>query len=1294
MKSWFKFCLSQLALTLFVGIVFLTLYAGAGRQYFPYISHLKPQLMQWLSQQSGQPVSIAQLQGSWSGLLPTVKVYDLRIGKSESPVQIGYMQAELDISSSLFYWRPVFKHLSINDVRINLEQIGKQTWRLGQDWIVDFSQTSQADNDWFSLLVKQQFLHFSNWHIRHKQLSGKVEKAKLDVLTWRNNGQQHSLNGTAKWGYKKLQPIEFKANITGSLWPYETPDGRFYIKVAKQDWSRWIPNLDNPNIALNNFSVSAKAWFRLEQGQIKSHHAIIDNDRILLKTAGKPLHIPKGKLVLAGLGDEQGWYSVIDTQFPHTQKWPKLYFYYHKIAQRQHGARLEVQKMSIDRVSHLLRTHKLLPSKIHSYLEGIKPQGDIQNLGFSYIYQAEKEPLAVLSMNLQEVSSQAHRGIPAFKHVSGKLVAFPDSGYFVIQDDLASIYIDEVYRHFLHIQQPQGQFAWRIQADGAELRLKQFTGSVESAPVMADMRLRIPDSDAENLSMGLKIGIRQAPLKLHAQFVPEVFVDAATRNWLASAILAGQGEDFKFILNGELGPKSRMSERTLLLDFKVKNGRLRYQEKWPEIAQIEAHFNLQDEQIHAQITQAKSAGLQLTDPADVRLNAAHPHDTLLDLEAKVQGDVAQGFAYLTETPLKHAIDNQLQGWFMQGRHRSQLQLGLRLGAKRELSKLQLASHLYDASLYIKPLDLTLSKLNGDIKYGLKTGLNSQWLQAHILGGKSRFKVRSKAKKQGFDMHIKGAGIAAWQNLHKWQANHFEKIITGTSQYQLDANIDLSARRQHQVNLSSNLQGSRIALPSPYGKQAQAMTPSKLKWHSNKQQSWLSLDYNQQINAIFKWQQQKLIGGQVRLDAQAAQLNEMPGIFVNGNIAHPVELEKWYQVWRNMVQTNRHKATSAQSPIRQFKFNFADIKALGMPLGSSFLAGTKVSDAWEIDFANRIAKGQVRINDQPTPIVLQLDYLHINNLDNIEQQRAEKTHDMLAQIDPYNLPDMDIWLAELYYNTRNLGHWQITTRAKQQGYLIDVEQGKIKQLNVQAQFLWHKQNNQMRTHMQAFKLTGDNLADSYRAFRLTPIIESTGFHLNATGSWLGSPANVQLKNLKSDIRYQIDKGRIDVKEAESLRGFGMLNVGAISRRLRLDFSDLYQSGLSFDEIKAKLKTEKGILTIKDPILIEGPSGKYQLSGTSNLVNETLDMEMAVTLPVSGSLPLFIVLAGLSPQVAGAVYITERLIGNELETFTSASYKIQGTWGSPKLTLNQVFDKEIEGTQAPSFFERVKRIFWLD
>ena len=179
-----------------------------------------------------------------------------------------------------------------------------------------------------------------------------------------------------------------------------------------------------------------------------------------------------------------------------------------------------------------------------------------------------------------------------------------------------------------------------------------------------------------------------------------------------------------------------------------------------------------------------------------------------------------------------------------------------------------------------------------------------------------------------------------------------------------------------------------------------------------------------------------------------------------------------------------------------------------------------------------------------------------------------------------------------------------------------------------------------------------------------------------------------------VSWRIRNGSLISDSAGALRAFGVLNVNSMSRRLKLDFSDLYQSGVAFDTLRGSARLEQGVLTFTEPLLVDGPSGRFQTSGSTNLVDETLNMKLAVTLPVTSSLPMVAILAGFAPPVAASIYVTEKLIGDELSRFTSTSYDIGGTWSEPDMRLKRAFDNQVDGSESRSLKQRILSIFGLE
>ncbi|TGN37519.1 hypothetical protein E5Q11_17700, partial [Marinobacter confluentis] len=96
-----------------------------------------------------------------------------------------------------------------------------------------------------------------------------------------------------------------------------------------------------------------------------------------------------------------------------------------------------------------------------------------------------------------------------------------------------------------------------------------------------------------------------------------------------------------------------------------------------------------------------------------------------------------------------------------------------------------------------------------------------------------------------------------------------------------------------------------------------------------------------------------------------------------------------------------------------------------------------------------------------------------------------------------------------------------------------------------------------------------------------------------------------------------------------------------RRLKLDFSDLYEAGVAFDAISGKATLGNGLLTLDPELQIVGPSGAFKFSGTTSMAQETLDMNMVVVLPLTQNLPLAAVLLGAGAPIGGALFVLDKV-----------------------------------------------------
>ena len=224
---------------------------------------------------------------------------------------------------------------------------------------------------------------------------------------------------------------------------------------------------------------------------------------------------------------------------------------------------------------------------------------------------------------------------------------------------------------------------------------------------------------------------------------------------------------------------------------------------------------------------------------------------------------------------------------------------------------------------------------------------------------------------------------------------------------------------------------------------------------------------------------------------------------------------------------------------------------------------------------------------------------------------------------------------------------------------------------------------LRSHYRG-RVGGDNVAEALEAFGFLTTVESENFAFDVDLAWPGGPEGFALPGAEGSVIFDIDRGRflqIDAAGAP-MRVLGLLNFSALARRLRFDFSDVYKRGLVFDEIEGAFSLSQGRLSTQAPVIVRGPSSRFQLVAEVDLNSYALAGDLVVTLPVGNNLPWAAAYAALlaNPIAGAGMLVAERLFRDQIDRFSSARYLLGGKVDAPELTFDSIF--EVESAQLPA------------
>ncbi|MEN9465959.1 MAG: hypothetical protein RL217_2140, partial [Pseudomonadota bacterium] len=997
----------------------------------------------------------------------------------------------------------------------------------------------------------------------------------------------------------------------------------------------------------------------------------------------------------------------------------------------QKGWQLGVPELDVTLAANYLNEYGLLPQFIAPYIEGTAPKGVARDVRVAVLPPHQDKPWQVdVRADLVGIHSQAYGYIPALAGVDAKLHLMPHRGRVTLQNASFSAHLAPLYAQAWALEQASGAFSWSLWPDHALLKLEGLTANLvegdSRVPVHSDLRIELPmHGSAVESSVSLLLAVDSAPLSTQKQLVPNL-AGKSLQNWLNSALGQGQAQNARFALYTSLSAAKAHQAQALTTELALgfTDSSLSYMPKWPSIEGLNGELYMDLPNLDIQVRSGHTLGANLAgDGAQVRLRPSRT-GAQLAVNAKLTGQSAQALGYFTQTPLQEVVNHAFDSWSAQGELQADFNLALDLGAKDPSPSIDLTARFTHNRLQLNDLQLDIKKLNGVVSYSTLHGLSANTLKGELLGGafSARIASRFDAKKQ---MHIKlnAEGEASVAGFRAWQPLFLFEPLQGVIPYQAELNIDDGAH----LSLSSNLKGTSINLPAPFTKVASDERNLDVQLDAGKPLA-LRIHYADQVAAHLQLNSAGIERGQVRIgDTQVPDLSA-DGLYISGHIDSKLNAKDWWQAWQRLMakeaQEQEGAALAKANPLQGVGLQLSEVDVWGTRVPNLQVQVAQEEQGFAVKLDSTLAKGEVHL-PEGKPLALNFDYIRIPNpepevktepeaknepatsvaeatskpaapvdtrtrAERIAQALAE---DSLAGIAPKDLPAFTFKTQELSYYGKNYGSWDLTNTPTATGTEISINDSNINSLKIQGLLVWYEQEGQIRTQLKELKLNTKTVAKVQQGLGLSPVLEGKNTSATLNFSWLGSPAAFNAASLNGTVEALVRNGNLNTEGAEALKIFGILNFNSLTRRLRLDFSDLYQSGVAFDKLSMKARISDGVMTFTEPLVIDGPGGNFLSSGSTDLVAHSVDMKIVVTFPVASNLPLVVVLAGFAPPIAASIYVTEKLIGDELSRFTSASYNLTGSWEEPKMEINKLFDNKVKGKETRGVTDRVKGVFML-
>ena len=342
-----------------------------------------------------------------------------------------------------------------------------------------------------------------------------------------------------------------------------------------------------------------------------------------------------------------------------------------------------------------------------------------------------------------------------------------------------------------------------------------------------------------------------------------------------------------------------------------------------------------------------------------------------------------------------------------------------------------------------------------------------------------------------------------------------------------------------------------------------------------------------------------------------------------------------------------------------------------PESSAQLSGSEAG--WRVDVTGPAISGRVLVPFDLHAGRLQLD------LDRLVANDA-RGGSAASEVDPRELPAMRLAVRSFEFEHRQLGQLTADLLRTPDGLRLARAEIKAPSFSVLGSGSWSMVERGTRRDVESrvqLQVESSDVGKTLTALALAPAIAARQGTATIDVHWPGGPDAQFLTRLGGRIGVQAEDGQVlGLEPGAGGRALGLMSLGALQRRLTLDFTDLTSKGLAFDRVAGDFELRDGDAFTKN-LVLKGPAAEIGIVGRTGLRDRDYDQTVKVTGNLGGPIVAAGTLAG-GPALGAALLVFSKVFKEPLAGMSRGYYRITGTWDAP--TVQQIGASEAELREA--------------
>ncbi|MFK7956069.1 MAG: YhdP family protein [Lysobacterales bacterium] len=1249
--AWTAFAMCSIGLAVLVGL---------GSLLLPYAGRFTPQVSGWLEQRLGQSVEISQLSARWEGNGPRLSLKGITLGSGSETLQIDDAEIAVDM---LAFVRP---GVGLAHFRVLVEEViitRQPTGGWGLKGLPGGGKNTGLPN---LDLLQGMGVRAGNLRLVDPAAGVDLIVGQLE-LDLRNTRSQSRLSGTLSGAASGGLEFVLESGVAGS---------RVYLSSTDLDLAQWQQGVPVAGLVAQSGQLNGELWGNVSGGEIVDlqWHGSLDN--VALVSAGPASDLDANRQAAPfsfSLTDanvrfsraDQGWVAQLldgEMETP-AGAWPAVALSAASLAQQLTVA---ADWLPVADVTQLLTMIEPIPLSLRSTLMENAAAGVLRNLQLTFGREGD-----VVSVNgiaeAEGLSLNGQDEKPGFRGLD-MVMAFNGQSVTLSPNPKADVTVSlpEVFRGPIVVSEIDGPMV--VNWDGDPSLLVQNL-SLRNEGVKANLRLELVANGTRPF-VDLTLKVSEGQVVDAQRFWPRNKFKPTLLSWLDTSLLAGTITGGTALLYGDLDDwPFREGEGRFEARAVVEGGRLDYHPDWPIAEDIDAALHFDNRGMSADVPRSRLDTLTIVD-ASFDMPVYRQPRVELDLNSRESGE--DFLTFLKHTPLYESYKPYLEGLKIDGSVRAKARIEIPLRPDLPERSVDGVLTLLGAAVTDEKWQVSFNDTAGDVRF-THEGLSADNLDTYWEGFPSTLSLATGAfvndPLAAAEARLTGIAPASVFSAELPQLAPLLKRIPDACEWVANLVIGLdgeltSEGRTPRLTVRSMLADTEVQLPAPLSKASgEALSMSlgmDLPEFGN-----LSLDIADLVKFRFRPAgQNQPWGGTLHLGPGQPEENPNPGLLIEGEMDF-IDLDEWQDVVTDftvaqMPDDQQRWLTAMDLRIARLRYAYREFTNL-------HLRTSRNNNYWTLHIEADQMEGSLRVPLDPDGRRLLLA-----EMERLEWPASSQTLGS-PRIDPASIPPLRLVAGNVSFDGTPYGSVSFESYPVRNGMHIDHLETQSDTMAISATGDWVLVDGKAESRF-GLTITGDELGDIFETFGFSRVIEGGQSIVRLDVNWSGGLSEFEMASLNGDMDVSISNGQIVEVDPGAGRLFGLMSLHSLPRRLTLDFSDLFKTGLTFDTIEGNFQLEQGNAYTEN-LVIKGPTADIEIKGSTNVASQDYDQVVTVIPEVGATLPIVGALAG-GAGGAAAAFLLQNMFGRQIDKISQFHYSITGDFESPLVELIGADDQRLE------------------